>query len=547
MALALRILTMLLALAFCARAEDGRGAASLRQPGEGRAFSASRALVIGVNGYDNGWRKLAQAIPDAEAVAEALKAAGFDEVETLKDPDSATLAGAIKRFVYVKGADPDARLLIWFAGHGHTIGAEGYLVPRDAPLPDGTPAGEAAFQASAVAMADFSRYMNEVKARHVLAVFDSCFSGSVFDNNRVSVPASAIVNRNQLARQFIASGRAGEVAADDGAFRRAFVDALSGTAGKALGDDGYLTGSRLGAFLAATISAASGGHQNPLYATTNVVGLDRGDFLFPLRFDPETGRRAAGATSPPAAPAGPAPIELYIDTIQAAPGDPRAADLAGRLERGLVEYYVTNKIYVSSRLTGREAARRPNRVVRGDVRLFGEDAQIEAVLSDADGHVIATSSLSAPAEFLLANHRVVAPAVHYLFDVSLRSFERLQSANRSTADGHAWALYLAARRRAEIGDFPGAASFLRDAVVADPRFASAYGALADLAERSGEPAEAVAALRTQAAAIDRDHNHLQHFRRSQHGRSRAGARIRAGDGDMDFHCRWRRDAPLRRR
>ena len=503
-------MAFLFAFILGALAEDGRGAVSLSPDRAERPFTASRALVIGVDDYDSGWRKLTKAVADAKAVAEALKSGGFDDVELVTDPDGATMAAAIKRFIYGKGADPDARLLIWFAGHGHTIGGEGYLAPRDAPMPDGTPAGEAAFQERAVAMSDFARYMNEVKARHVLAIFDSCFSGSVFDNNRVSVPVSTAVNRARLARQYIAAGGARETAADDGAFRQAFIDALQGRAKAALGEGGHLTGASLGQHLARTISNATGGRQNPIYATSNVVGLDRGDFVFPVTFDGATVVEASPVSIADApVPSDPrAPIEVFVDTMTAAPGDDRAAALAGRLERGLVEYYVTNKAYVSSNMTGRKAERRPDRSVRGDVRIFGDEVEIVAVMTDADGRTVATADLQVPAEFILKNHKVLAPTVHYLFEVSLRTFEPLHSANRPTADGHAWALYLAARRRAEAADMDGAEAFLREAIDVDPRFAGAYGALADVAERQGDDPAAVAAIRMRATAIDRDHARL---------------------------------------
>src|SRR5690606_18116997 len=175
--------------------------------------------------------------------------------------DSVSLERTIKDFIYVKGADPNARLLIWFAGHGHMIAEDGYLVPRDAPKPGDTPASEAAFQSVALPLTSFNRYMSEVKARHVLAVFDSCFSGAVFNSSRASVPASIAKSTGLIARQFISSGSYHEEAYDDGAFRRAFLDAISGKDGRALRDDGFLTGSRVGAYLAERISAETKGRQ----------------------------------------------------------------------------------------------------------------------------------------------------------------------------------------------------------------------------------------------------------------------------------------------
>ena len=43
------------------------------------------------------------------------------------------LRATLREFFAIKGADPNARLMLWFAGHGHTINGEGFLVPADAP------------------------------------------------------------------------------------------------------------------------------------------------------------------------------------------------------------------------------------------------------------------------------------------------------------------------------------------------------------------------------------------------------------------------------
>lgn len=70
------------------------------------------------------------AVKDAEAVAKALTEQGF-KVTLRKDLPAAALDTAFRDFFLSDGADPEARLLVWFAGHGHTISGEGYLVPAD--------------------------------------------------------------------------------------------------------------------------------------------------------------------------------------------------------------------------------------------------------------------------------------------------------------------------------------------------------------------------------------------------------------------------------
>jgi len=99
-----------------------------------RLYSKSHALVIGIDRYTNGWPRLSNAVKDARLVADALRRKGF-EVTLKTNLKSAALERTLKEFYILKGADKDARLFVWFAGHGHTIDGEGYLVPADAPRP----------------------------------------------------------------------------------------------------------------------------------------------------------------------------------------------------------------------------------------------------------------------------------------------------------------------------------------------------------------------------------------------------------------------------
>jgi hypothetical protein len=102
-------------------------------------YLKSKALVIGMDHYDAGWPQLSNGIKDAEEVANALTAQGFEV--TLKKDLGSDLDRTFKNFFIVQGDDPDARLLLWFAGHGETINGEAYLVPVDAPLPTKGPVG----------------------------------------------------------------------------------------------------------------------------------------------------------------------------------------------------------------------------------------------------------------------------------------------------------------------------------------------------------------------------------------------------------------------
>ncbi|MCR8723468.1 caspase family protein [Frigidibacter sp. ROC022] len=273
------LLTLILAWTASLAVAETRGGVRLPGAGGGAAqplYDHSYALVIGMDRYSGGWPKLSNAVRDARAVAEALDRRGF-EVTLKTDLDSRGLEDALEDFIYGHGQEERARLLIWYAGHGHMIGEEAYLVPIDAPAPQ----REGLFRRRAVSMRDFGKYMREVRAQHVLAIFDSCFSGNVFETTR-AMPSPAITRATGLpVRQIISSGDAGQTVSDDGSFRRLFLDALSGDEPNAdANHDGYLTGSELGLFLADKMTSLTLNRQTPRYGKLRELGFDRGDFVF---------------------------------------------------------------------------------------------------------------------------------------------------------------------------------------------------------------------------------------------------------------------------
>ena len=167
-----------------------------------------------------------------------LEDRGF-EVTLLKNVDSNTLRSELRRFFTVKGNDPDARLLLWYAGHGHTINDEGFLVPSDAPA-----ANDPSFKISALHMRDFGGLVRLAESKHVLSIFDSCFSGTIFTSRAGSVPPAITARTAKPVRQFLTSGAAQQTVRYDGSFRKLFLRAIEGEDNRAdSNSDGYVTGS----------------------------------------------------------------------------------------------------------------------------------------------------------------------------------------------------------------------------------------------------------------------------------------------------------------
>jgi len=252
-------------------------AANAPTTGTVELYGRSYALVIGNDEYVNGWPKLSNAVKDAELITQALEARGFD-VALHKNLNSDQLNTVFKKFFILKGDDPSARLFIWFAGHGATVGGEGYLIPVDAPVPS----EGAAFKYSSVALRDFGTYMRQAVSKHAYAVFDSCFAGTVFTSQR-ALPSSAITRATAMpVRQFLTSGDVDQTVSDDGAFRELFIRAINGDERSDANSDGYVTASELGMFLGDRVTNLTQSLQTPRYGKLRDKDFDRGDFVFVL-------------------------------------------------------------------------------------------------------------------------------------------------------------------------------------------------------------------------------------------------------------------------
>ena len=244
----------------------------------GALYSASHALVIGIDDYENGWPRLHNAVRDARLVAEELRSQGF-EVVLKTNLRSGELQRTLADFFVLKGEDPEARLFVWFAGHGHTAGGESYLIPADGPRPD---AG-ARFRLKALSIRRFGEYMRAAQAKHAFAVFDSCFAGTIFANDR-SAPSPALVRFASLpVRQFLTSGDAGQRVSDDGTFQKLFLRALRGEEYADANRDGYLTGTELGLFMSDRLTNLTRSRQTPRFGKLRDADFDRGEFVFALR------------------------------------------------------------------------------------------------------------------------------------------------------------------------------------------------------------------------------------------------------------------------
>ncbi|MBL8331035.1 MAG: SUMF1/EgtB/PvdO family nonheme iron enzyme [Rubrivivax sp.] len=252
----------------------------LALPGQTRPqalYRESQALVIGASKYVNGWSRLPGVPGDVQAVNKLLAAQGFN-VQTVTDPDYQALDAALRNFIVEHGSKPEARLVIYFAGHGHTLTTSagnrlGYIVPVDAPRPS-----DPRFRAKAYSMEAVEALARQIESRHVLFLFDSCFSGTIF-RTRSGVPDSISAKTAEPVRQFITAGDENQPVPDESIFRRQLEIGL-GSGEADLNRDGFITGSELGMFLEDTVTNYSRRSQTPRHGKIRDPNLDKGDFVF---------------------------------------------------------------------------------------------------------------------------------------------------------------------------------------------------------------------------------------------------------------------------
>ena len=237
------------------------------------------ALVVGVSNYEK-WPKLPNAVRDAREVSAALRGLGFTVSEVL-NPTSQELKKAVNDLTYRLGREKNRAILLYFAGHGETEtladGTKlGYIIPKDCPLIKDDPQG---FINHALSMKDIEAYSLRIRSKHLLVLFDSCFSGSLFSLSR-AIPEDISEKSAFPVRQFITAGNENETVPDRSMFKRCLLVGLQGDAD--LTGDGYITGSELGMYLADKVVQYTSRAQHPQYGKINIPELSRGDFIIKL-------------------------------------------------------------------------------------------------------------------------------------------------------------------------------------------------------------------------------------------------------------------------
>lgn len=249
-------------------------------------YHESHAIIFAVREYDH-WADLPGAKEDVLGVRTVLERHGF-RVKVVWDPTRLKFDDELRQFLADHGENPNNRLLVYFTGHGETLKTGygqnkrmGFLVPADATKLDRNNPGS--FKRKAININELITYAEQIEARHVLFVLDSCFSGALpFLRDAATATLDPISAKTaEPVRQFITAGTDDQQVPGDSYFREMFVKGLN-SGGADRNEDGYVTGSELARFLGQRVSSHSQNPQTPQYGKINNRDLNAGDMLFTL-------------------------------------------------------------------------------------------------------------------------------------------------------------------------------------------------------------------------------------------------------------------------
>lgn len=230
-------------------------------------YGRYHALVIGNNAYHS-LPKLKTAAGDAEAVAALLRDGYGYDVTLLTDANEEAIVGAFAALR--QSLTPQDNLLVYYAGHGwYDADAErGYWLPVDAVTDN---------QAHWISNAEVTDMLKAIKAKQVLVVADSCYSGTLTRGLAIGGKGPGYIQAivDQRARTAMTSGGLEPVADSGGnghsVFAKAFLDTLRGNLGVIDGE---------GVFEKVRERVQLNAEQTPEYGNIRLAGHDGGDFLF---------------------------------------------------------------------------------------------------------------------------------------------------------------------------------------------------------------------------------------------------------------------------
>ena len=178
-------------------------------------YTNSRAIIIGIDKYSS-LGSLSGAVNDAAEFAKILQSEfkfPADQIHLLLDSEASQVAIRERLELVSQQAQKDDRIVFFFAGHGATR-----------RTPNGEEIGHIAAVESGnsqwytfLSIDDITGYSRFIAAKHVLYIFDACFSGLALKRGGIIGTPSADVKRwikdcmTHRTRQVLTAGLADQL------------------------------------------------------------------------------------------------------------------------------------------------------------------------------------------------------------------------------------------------------------------------------------------------------------------------------------------------
>lgn len=148
------------------------------------------ALLIGNNSYRQPIPPLETPIHDVEKIGEILKSRFGYEVKTLRNAGKQDILRAVASIA--ASAAPEDSVLVMYAGHGYLMDDTrmGFWIPVDAAVTTA---------ANWISNTDIAKFLAAIPARQVALISDSCFSGSLVREEKISTASQR--KKSELFRQ----------------------------------------------------------------------------------------------------------------------------------------------------------------------------------------------------------------------------------------------------------------------------------------------------------------------------------------------------------
>ena len=198
-----------------------------------KALEAKRkiAVLFGINKYNDPIPELGTPIADVKGIADILKSRYGYDTRVYENVGKAGIVEALNALA--AEAKPDDSVLLFYAGHGYEMDDTkmGFWIPSDASVRTA---------ANWISNSDISKLLAAIKANQLILVSDSCFSGTLTKEQKVTSEVSNLGNVLQK-RSVMAFSSGGEEPVSDGGkdghsiFAWNFINTLESAKGLAPG------------------------------------------------------------------------------------------------------------------------------------------------------------------------------------------------------------------------------------------------------------------------------------------------------------------------